>query len=637
MYFCFMMLPCKAFLQNNNFQMSLLNILILLCMDVETNPGPKSELAIFNWNVRSIRNKIDSLVDVAHDYNILCLTETHLDENIPISDLLIENFSEPFRRDRNFAGGGVLMYCSEQLFCKRRQDIESDNFEVIWAEVKIDNIILMVCALYRPPNSSSLFWEYLEYAIDKAYETSNNIIVSGDINVDLLNNLNRHPLNDIMQRFNLINTIDEPTRIGQTSNTLLDPILISQALSLNNSSVIETDRHISDHNACVSYLNIVSNLNSSFKREIWIYKKGDYEKYNKLISEFDWECLLQNSRNVEEACDNFTTEYLTMAKECIPSRLITIRPTDKPWMNSELRREIKIRERLHNKYKRNKTLITLNKFKQQRNKVNNMRKYARQSFYENINTTIDKLYTGDPKSYWRLINRITKQSGTSSVIPPLLDNVGNTVTSGDQEKANLLNNYFCSISNVDDNGIEIPDFETRTNASFNNLQITHIEVCDILRNLKLGKASGCDLISHQMLKYTSDTINKPLSILFNMSLQENYFPSLWKKAIVIPLFKKGDRHEVSNYRPVSLISCIGKVFERVVFKHMHNFLLDKSLFYNLQSGFLPTHTTVYQLIEMYMYDAICKSLEEKKHICLVFCDISKAFDRVWHKGLIKKT
>ena len=107
-------------------------------------------------------------------------------------------------------------------------------------------------------------------------------------------------------------------------------------------------------------------------------------------------------------------------------------------MNSEICREIKIRDRLHNTFTKNRTQVNLNKSKHQRNKVNYMKKYARQSFYENIDTTIDQLYS-DPKIYWKRINRITKQSGTSTVIPPLLDNARKTIVSGNQEKANLLN------------------------------------------------------------------------------------------------------------------------------------------------------------------------------------------------------
>ena len=72
--------------------------------------------------------------------------------------------------------------------------------------------------------------------------------------------------------------------------------------------------------------------------------------------------------------------------------------------------------------------------------------------------------------------------------------------------------------------------------------------------------------------FTANSICKPLSMLYNLSLQTNTFPSLWKKATVIPLFKKGDRHETSNYRPASLISCVGKVMERVVFKYINKYL-----------------------------------------------------------------
>ena len=152
--------------------------------------------------------------------------------------------------------------------------------------------------------------------------------------------------------------------------------------------------------------------------------------------------------------------------------------------------------------------------------------------------------------------------------------------------------------------------------------------------MKLGKASGHDGISHHMLKYTAQSIAKPLEIIFNLSLSSGIYPNMWKMATVMPLFKKGDRHSPSNYRPISLLSTVGKVFERVIFKHAHNYFIENSLFYKYQSGFMPGHSTVHQLIEM--YHNICLALEEKKHACLVFCDISKAFDRVWHKGLLIK-
>ena len=110
---------------------------------------------------------------------------------------------------------------------------------------------------------------------------------------------------------------------------------------------------------------------------------------------------------------------------------------------------------------------------------------------------------------------------------------------------------------------------TRINETTYNVNST--SAADILVNLNVNKATGPDEISHRILKETHSTICEPLRILFNRSMQEHSYPSSWKLANVMPLFKKGDHDTPSNYRPISLISCVGKVMERVIFKHMYNF------------------------------------------------------------------
>ena len=167
-----------------------------------------------------------------------------------------------------------------------------------------------------------------------------------------------------------------------------------------------------------------------------------------------------------------------------------------------------------------------------------------------------------------------------------------------EDKANILNNFFCSITEIENSNVLTPDFHDRTGNRIDTLHITSDEVKDILECLQLGKAVGSDLISHCMLKNTASTICKPLQLIFNYSLQTRKFPKIWKSAIVIALFKKGIKSDPSNYRPISLLSCVGKVFERVVFKYIFNFLLDNSLIYKYQSGFMRRHSTVHQLIEM---------------------------------------
>ena len=158
------------------------------------------------------------------------------------------------------------------------------------------------------------------------------------------------------------------------------------------------------------------------------------------------------------------------------------------------------------------------------------------------------------------------------------------------------------------------------------------KIIDIIYILSVNKAIGSDCISLKMLKLTKLAISKPLCLLFYKSLEENTFPEFWTLAHVIPLFKKDDPSVASTYRPVSLLSCISKVMERIIFKYMYNFLHCNDLFY--KAGFLPGNSTVCQLIEM--YHNIVKSFDEENPVVLFFCDLFKAFDRVWHKVLLFK-
>ena len=122
-------------------------------------------------------------------------------------------------------------------------------------------------------------------------------------------------------------------------------------------------------------------------------------------------------------------------------------------------------------------------------------------------------------------------------------------------------------------------------------EITITEVKGIIHSIDINKASGPDNISHRMLKGCINSICEPLCILYNRSLSEGVFHESWKKAIVTPIFKKGDKSLPSNYRPVSLLSSCGKILQIIIFKHMYNFLVASDLLYKYQSGFLPKHST----------------------------------------------
>ena len=129
-------------------------------------------------------------------------------------------------------------------------------------------------------------------------------------------------------------------------------------------------------------------------------------------------------------------------------------------------------------------------------------------------------------------------------------------------------------------------------------------------------------------------MSAPLTDLFNFSLLKGKVPNLWKQVNVTPVLKKNDPTDVSNYRPISLLNTLGKVLEKIVHKHVYNFFNDHHVITTLQSGYGLGDSTVNQLVDI--YNTFFQALNEGKEVRANFCDISKAFDRVWHKGLLYK-
>ena len=151
----------------------------------------------------------------------------------------------------------------------------------------------------------------------------------------------------------------------------------------------------------------------------------------------------------------------------------------------------------------------------------------------------------------------------------------------------------------------------KTDKTLEEFIITEHEIKDVLDISNVNKASGPDLISYKMLKAVSLEVSKPLAIIMNRSLSEGKFPENWKRSLVMPLYKKGDKTSPVNYRPISLLSNVGKSMERVMFKHLYNHLNGNNLIYKYQAGFLPGHSSTYQLLDIHYH--ICQAFENKQH------------------------
>ena len=222
---------------------------------------------------------------------------------------------------------------------------------------------------------------------------------------------------------------------------------------------------------------------------------------------------------------------------------------------------------------------------------------------------------------------------TSYEIPPLLHN--NLITESDIDKCNVLNECFANQSSINDTNAHVPHLTHPTHALLDNFEISTTDISDAISVLNPSKAPGPDGISPRLIKEARRELLIPLKHIFNMSLRNHVFPDCWKNANVVPIFKnKGDPSDPTNYRPVSLLNVFSKVMEKCIHKHVFNYFLEHRIISPVQSGFMSGDSTVNQLL--YVYDFICKSLDEGSEVRIIFCDISKAFDRVWHGGLLYK-
>ena len=168
----------------------------------------------------------------------------------------------------------------------------------------------------------------------------------------------------------------------------------------------------------------------------------------------------------------------------------------------------------------------------------------------------------------------------------------------------------------------------------NTIHFTEDDILSVIRKLDPNKAHGHDQISIRMIQICDKAICKPLHLIFSSCIESGIFPTEWKMANVVPIHKRDDKQNVKNYRPVSLLPIFGKIFERLIYNEMYSFFIKNDLISSNQSGFKQGNSCINQLLSI-THD-IYQSLDQGYEVRGAFLDISKAFDKVWHKGLIHK-
>ena len=276
-------------------------------------------------------------------------------------------------------------------------------------------------------------------------------------------------------------------------------------------------------------------------------------------------------------------------------------------------------------FKHKQTKTTWNKFKRLRNDLQKLVK-SKCNLY--LNSLGDRVKT-NPKSFWTFI----KSKTATKTIPDSIISENNLLTDAN-EKAEAFSNYFHSVFNPSEthSGITHSQKQSKEIPELCNVYITEREVMNVLKSLDCSKSTGPDNVSPIVLKECCQELSGPLCALFNKSLSRGFMPLSWRNANVIPVYKSGNAQLITNYRPISLLSVVSKVFERCIYNKIYPYVSDQ--LYELQHGFIRGRSTSTQMLQ---YAAeIGKFLDNQVQVDIMYLDFAKAFDRVSHDLLLEK-
>ena len=604
----------------------------------------KKGLVMASLNVNSLLPKIDEIRLLVRNnrIDILVINETKIDDKTEDQLIAIDEYSLK-RCDRNRNGGGVALYIHNRVNFKPRDDFPNKSLELICIEVEPPNSLpYIILGWYRPPSDPISCFGSLEENLRYFDRENKEIILLGDTNCDFSNcstldaNLsNISHLRELYDIFGMSQIINEPTRVTIDTSTLIDHIATTNLINIADSGVYRIS--LSDH-----YLvYCVRKLRGGAKREHKYITSRQLKNFNKEaflsdLSEVDWEGLVSQAQDIEDAVRSWTQIFSLVLEKHAPTLRRRVSDRFSPWLNSDYFKMIKTRDKLKIKAVRNGSKLLMQSYKQIRNKANNLNvRLKREYFSEKITQ-----FQGDLKKTWKTINQVINKKSNTTFVASL--NVDNRKILGSTEISSSMNEFFCTIG--DKLSKKIPDkpnpllsdeyFIDRPSTSFTFSSIMIDNLTASLNKMKTSHASGNDGIASYFVKIALPIIKGSLCDLFNLSLFSGKFPDSWKIARVAPIFKSGQRDDRSNYRPISVLPFISRLFEKLLYKQFYDYLNTNKLIYQHQSGFRSLHSVVTCLMantnDWYL------NIDKGKYTGLIFIDLKKAFDTVDHDILLKK-
>lgn len=593
-------------------------------------------------NINKLTTHIDELRILLDDnpIDILAINETKLNDNVSDNEVYLSGY-EIIRRDRTSnGGGGVCFYIRSGINYKIRSDLNIPDLENLCIEInKPRSTPFLVNTWYRPPGSPVSIFSSLETLIGKLDSLNVEYFLLGDVNCDqiaVIPDNDTRLMNNISDIYGLTQLIKEATRITENTTTLLDVIYTNHPDRIVCSGVSHVG--ISDHSLVYAYRKLSINPPNKGHSKITYrkFKNFNSDTFRADIATQDWSSLdSYNDPNV--MWDKWKEVFLYYVEKHAPLHTKRVRVSKSPWINSDLKKLMHQRDVLKIKAIRSKDANDWKIFKKYRNFVNSQIKITKQIYYDNAFRENE----GNIRNTWKVINELTSRKTKNSTIKEVRLDDDNVITDS-SGLSEAFNSHFATIGPNLAKNIPIRsdlshlDYltETTNNSHFNLTTTSQSKVLALLRKLNKTKATGLDKIPARLLRECSDLIAAPLCSIFNRSILSGIFPDDWKSAKVTPLFKNGQRSDVNNYRPISVTPIVAKIFERIIYDQLCDYLSENHLISSLQSGFRSLHSTVTALLKA--TDDWAFNIDKGNVNAVVFLDLKKAFDTVDHDILLSK-